>query len=348
MSAGSVVESAEDADARYLKSALATVAPGKPTGYLVFSRPGGELRVRLTVAPSLADHLLPALERRLTEPAGRPTVSLHAWSGTTFPPPPWDPEDYMARDEIRGRTDGRFKASYSVDARILSLLDRSAGSGIFWCPGPGSLRPWDVGAPLRVLLHWALAHHDLHVVHGATAGGPRGAVLFVGHGGTGKSTTTFACLDAGMQTVGDDYCAIDMAQDPPVAHALFDVGKLAPDALARFSWAQAHRRCDAEGKAQVALSAARPGAVTDALPLRAIVLPRIAAETRTPVRVSQADALRALAPSTLQQTPASGRTEMEAMGRLVRALPAYRLDVGPTAHDVSAAVAALVDSEVPA
>jgi hypothetical protein len=301
-----------------------------------------------TSRPSWPPRSCPALERRLVEPAGTPAVVLHAWSGTPFPPPPWRPGEYLPRDEILGRTAaGRFKASFNVDARILSLLDRSAGVGVFWCPDARRLRPWDVGAPLRALLHWALADEGLHVLHGATAGDARGAVLLAGHGGAGKSSTTFACLHAGMQTVGDDYCAIDVEARPPVAHALFDVGKLASDASERFGHAWAHRGHEGEGKAQIALSAAYPGGVADALALRAIVLPRVAPRTGTPVRVPAAGALRALAPSTLQQTPASGRTEMAVMGRLVRTLPAFALEIGPEPEPLAAAIARLLEQELP-
>jgi hypothetical protein len=88
-----------------------------------------------------------------------------------------------------------------------------------------------------------------------------------------------------------------------------------------------------------------------ATPLCAIVLPRVAPATGEPEPISPAVALRALAPSSLFQLGADAPERFAACVALSRALPAFRLDVGPDLRTVAAALAGLLGrrpSEVPA
>ena len=60
-----------------------------------------------------------------------------------------------------------------------------------------------------------------------------GGVLIAGKSGSGKSTTTLACLTSGLLYAGDDYVLADVAAEPYV-HSLYSTAKLVPDNCDRF------------------------------------------------------------------------------------------------------------------
>jgi hypothetical protein len=332
---------------RFLDVALASFRAAAGDTSFAFDFVIGEsdpLRIRFRVARPLA-HLLPALAWHAQPLAGSADIHIFAFDGPGLPAPPWSKADYLPRGEVRGCTSGRFRATVSVGDRILNLFDRDRAVGVFWCEDAARLPSWEPGAPLRHLLHWALADRGWQLIHAAAAGLSRGAALLAGPGGSGKSTATFACLRAGMLSVGDDYCVVASTGEPPRAHALFDTGKLAADSLAHFPLAvPAGRSVGADGdKTHVRLSAAFPEGHVSRLPLRAIVLPRVAERTGTPVRVSAAQAARTLAPSTLMQLPGARTAALQAIGRLTRALPSFHLDVGPDLDTIPGVIARLLE-----
>ena len=65
-----------------------------------------------------------------------------------------------------------------------------------------------------------LGKHKQQVVHAASVGTKDGAVLIVGKGGSGKSTSALACLNAGMYYLGDDYTLISNDSNPQVLQPL--------------------------------------------------------------------------------------------------------------------------------
>lgn len=60
-----------------------------------------------------------------------------------------------------------------------------------------------------LLLCWLLAPVDRHVLHAAAVDAGPGALLVLGHTGSGKSTTVIAALEAGWPALSDDLVAIE-------------------------------------------------------------------------------------------------------------------------------------------
>jgi len=306
------------------------------------------VRLRVAGAP-LAAPLLPALAPLAVSSTAAPaldvTVFDTAASGVRLPPPPWPPGAYRPGDRIEGFGDDDHAVAYALDPGVLSLVDIPGGRAFFWTRDAVDLPRWETGAPLRTLLRLALRGRGLQLVHGAVVGDERGGVLLAGVGGSGKSTTALACALAGLGFVGDDYCVLEPAS-PPRAHALYAFGKTGPASLRllpELGGALVPGGPTPEGKELVDVGAARPGALRHTMRLAAIVLPRVAAATGAPVRITPAEALMAIAPTTLLQLPGSGPADLSAMAELSRGLPAYRLDVGPEPDEVVAAVRAVLE-----
>jgi hypothetical protein len=84
-----------------------------------------------------------------------------------------------------------------------------------------------------------------------------------------------------------------------------------------------------------------PAAVTPGFPLRAIVIPQITGGNRSHLHpLSAADALRALAPSTVLQLPGKRSEGLTQLALLVRSVPSWQLRLGA---DPRTAVDALAD-----
>lgn len=324
--------------------AAADACSAHPAATLHLAHGTSTTRVRVA-GTALAGKLTPSL-RPFAAAAAAHDIDLLALdtaaAGTPPPPPPWPPDAYRPRDELAGFGTEQLEVAYALLPGTLHLWDEGRARGLYWTRDAASQPSWDIAAPLRTLLRWGLRGRGLAVVHGAVVGDDRGGLLLVGASGSGKSTTALAAALAGMRYVGDDYCAV--ALGPPfVAHGLYANGKAGEATMRLLPGLRAltgDLPVTDEGKHVLDLSTT--GALTPRLPLRAIVLPRVAAATGTPVAATPGAALAALAPTSLVQLPGSRPADGAAMARLAAGLPARHLDVGPDPEAVVAALGAIL------
>ena len=304
----------------------------------------GGLRVRVRVAGEpLAGVLLRSLAPRASGPRGSPALSLDVLDSSSgppvFPAPPWMPGDYFLRDEVLNLPRG-LRASYSLTSGVLSLLDGDARRGLFRVPG--AVPAWDRGTPLRNLLHWGLEPHGLRIVHAAGVGRESGGVLLAGPGGSGKSTAALACLTAGMGFLGDDHTLVSL--DPePLAFGLYGVAKVDTRSLELVPGFAAEGPPEPGGKSLAYLGGRFAELLIERFPVRALVLPHVGSRTgRLQGPISAAETLRTLGPSTIFQLPGAGQEAFRLLARLVRAVPSFRLEVGPDVSTVASVVEELL------
>ncbi len=306
----------------------------------------GGCSIRLCFAgTALQSQLTPALAHLAAPATHEPALTLYLWdSDSTRTPPPlfvdslirlvrlrWF-EELNGRREIKRFNDARVYATFHLGPDILSVLDRATNIGFYWVPDAQMVPFYEKSAPLQGILSAWLATQGSYYLHAAAVGRADGGVLIVGKGGSGKSTTALACLDGGLEVVGDDYCLLSNVM-PPYVSSLYSVAKLesAPEqhGLAQFVAAVLNPQRDAEDKALIGLNQFAPEKLLRGFPVRAILIPHITGLSETCLRPSTAfDALQALAPSTLLQLPGSTPAAMHAMAQLVKQVPCYRLDLG--------------------
>jgi hypothetical protein len=335
---------------RLVDVARAAAAEG-PVQTLTLRPAGVPVRVHLAGA-ELVDRLAPGLLEGSIGADERPAIELWAFdgagSGRAAPRPPWGPQDYLQREEIAGWTRPPYLASYSNDYATLSVADADAGLGVQWLRDAATMAPWEGGAPLRSILRWTLARHGVQLIHAAAVGNGADGVLLLGSGGAGKSTTALACLQAGMSLVADDYTLI-RSGSPPTAHPAFAIAKAAPASLELLGGEDLHARAvgarvDWRGKLRLPIA----DVVCPSLALRAVVLPRVAQRTGTPVPFSGREALRAIAVSTLLQLPGDSAATLAVLRELLAMLPVYALEVGPDVESIPEAISALIETEAQA
>ena len=84
---------------------------------------------------------------------------------------------------------------------------------------------WEIFSPFKEFWHyWALFHGALLVHSGVVCQSDR-ALVILGPGGVGKSTTTLSCVEYGMQTTGDDFNLLSMVDERIWVYPLFTTVK---------------------------------------------------------------------------------------------------------------------------
>jgi hypothetical protein len=213
----------------------------------------------------------------------------------------------------------------------------------------GTVPWWERAAPLRAALFWALGGEGRYLVHAGAVGDERGGVLLAGAIGSGKTTVALAALTGGLGYVADDYVLLDVA-DEPTAVSIYANAKLDDGHLERFP-ALASRVChppasEAGEKAVLDVAGLLPGALRESLPVRAVLVPRVRGGRARLSRVSAAEALLALAPSTVLQMPFDDGAVVASLAALVRRVPCFGLDVGDDPGELAGALERALEEAV--
>ncbi|MDQ1431295.1 MAG: hypothetical protein QOF40_1897 [Actinomycetota bacterium] len=306
---------------------------------------GAPVRFRLA-GPALVDELLPSL-CHLAEVRAEPVFTANAWDRrSTGAAVPYLADLPGAAAPSRSIVGTERSVNSSAERRMLEAVDLPAGEGWFAIDSPDDLCQGERAAPFRLVLHWWLAGRGLQMAHGGAVGVDGRGVLIVGRSGAGKSSTTLACVEAGLQYAGDDYSAITL--DPtPTVHSLYAMAKVFDGDIARYPSLAAgltNRRHPTDDKSLFLVPRGRPEHVVRQLSLAALVVPERTSQRVTEfVPATRGDALQALAPSTVGQFPGGAAQTLAALAAVTRSVPAYRLALGTDRATVPPAVRALLD-----
>jgi hypothetical protein len=296
----------------------------------------GPHTIRLSFAGSaLVPFITPAFEHLAVQPVEKPALTVCLWDSnstrTKMPPPPWSSDAYIARGEILGYNDECIQTVFHLGSGILNMLDTAGNVALFWIQDAKSVPYYETGTPLRTILHWFMRNHERQFVHAAAVGTSKGGVLLAGKGGSGKSTTTLACLSSDLLYAGDDYALLG-SQPAPYVYSLYNSAKLDADSIQRLPHlvpkVSNFDRLNTE-KALIFLKDHYPDKITTGFPIRAILIPRITGlpETRL-TKSSPAAGLRALAPSTIFQLPGARNDDFQNLIAIVKQIPSYDLELG--------------------
>lgn len=289
--------------------------------------------------PSLADSLTPALAHLARGEAALPdapsSLTIMAWdqSGAAgrMPKPPWDWGSYRSRGEIGGLDSDDYRVWYHLDSGVLSIIDLRRGRAVCWIRDSSRLPIYVVAAPFRMILNTWLTRSGLHFAHAAAVGTPAGAVLLGGAGGSGKSTTSLACLHAGMEFLSDDYCIVGARPEPRV-HSVYCSAKTDDAMLRRLPRLAGSRqqRDDPPGeKALLLLNDQLGDRIVASRRLVALLAPTVRDQARSSLEpIKGLTALRALAPTTMEQIAGPDAAAWTTLLSLAGRLPCYRLDLG--------------------
>lgn len=304
----------------------------------------------------------PALRREIGRPFehlpaanGSPTLTIRVWDteSTGIPLPaevPAPSSVYVKSMPSLSESSGVRWAYFRPDPG-LTAYESAVREADYWVPAASRLTYGDVAGGFRAVIAWAMAERSMHFLHSAAVATGGKAALIVGPSGSGKSSTALACLLEGFEYLGDDHCLLDMTGVPTV-HSVYAAAKVRDSQLARFPELEPLIVNPSRPETDKAVCILYPELwqqLPASRPVVTVLVPRITMSERTTVeRISAAEALMALAPSTLLQMAAADRSGLSAMGRLVRDVPCFRLNLGMDRKEISNAVATLVQSLGPA
>jgi hypothetical protein len=221
-----------------------------------------------------------------------------------------------------------------------SCLDREAKHMIATIAWHDRIFIYERAKPLaRLLLKWH-NDQDVQVIHTGLVARDGKGLLFAGKSGSGKSTSSLACVSAGLGYLSEDYVGLEKLPDGSfVGHSLYNSVFLETNHLERFPEISPYvirGRPPHELKSVVILSRVFPERLKRFIPIRALALLRVADSPKPRFRpASKGEALLALGPSSLLQIPNRrlGVPGFRRLAELVERIPCFWLEVG---SDVSA------------
>ncbi|MBX3010685.1 MAG: hypothetical protein KF832_04225 [Caldilineaceae bacterium] len=293
----------------------------------------------------------PALTHLAVAPTTAPDFTITLWesatSGVDLPPFPPAIRHALGPNALSGiqSHSERYSLFFPGQYPVFNLLDRARNQAYCWIPSLEQLPMMEGAAPCLLPFHWWLSARGGQIVHGAAVGTEAGGALVVGRSGAGKSTTALTCLQAGLAYLGDDYCLVD-DQPNPTLYSLYNSGKIHFTDLAHFSTlAKASTRYvyqDLE-KNLYFFAESFSNQVKSALPLRAILVPRLTSATKTRyIKGTAAAALLAVGPSSALQLLGSQAQTFKQLTQLVRRLPCFLLELGRDRTTIPAAITELL------
>jgi hypothetical protein len=322
-------------------------------------------RVRMRVAGrELAEHLMrPFAHLRQTSASGAASgadpedvsLSIDVWDERVAHVP-YPPGDDREPHETR-RPTGHGVLALSAATRFVrydctawvTWLDRASRRIVGWRANADRLSMHERTRPLPFLLPVWYADQGVQIIHAGLVARDGRGVLFCGANGAGKSTSSLACLSAGLDFLSDDHVGLEAKRDGTfVGHSVFASTRLEPDHLERFPELLPHAIPSPEWyetKSLILVAEAMPERVLPSVPIRAIALPVLGDGPRSSITpIGRAAALRALAPSTLMQMPFGATADRFAeLARLTAAVPAFKLELGRDVRGIAPRVHELLD-----
>ena len=297
-----------------------------------------DYEVRLQFAgPALMSATTTALTHLAARPSDTPDLTVCIWdsasTGVPMIPPAWPADAYGPHGMIRGFNTERFQTIVQRANNSLNMLDHDRNIALYWIPDVARVTYYETISPLRTLLFWWMNRNARQLVHAGAVGTPDGGVLLPAKGGSGKSTTALACLEAGFLYVGDNNVLLNDDQRPTRAYSVYNSTSLhganLEERLPRFVPMIENLDRLERQKAFGFLYKQYPTQMVRSLPIRAVLVPRVTGYRDTEISGSSAGtSLNALVPSTVLSLPGAGRETVEILSRLLEPLPHYTLKLG--------------------
>jgi len=313
--------------------------------------------IRLRFAgPALVPHFTPAFSHLESPPVLTPAFTICLWdSQSTKTALPilvrslidsvclgwW--KNLTGRKEIKAVTSDRIRTYFLYGPNILSMMDTSKNLGMYWLHDASATPYYEKAYPLTVIFNWWVEKQNMQCVHAAAVGTDKGGVLLPGKSGSGKSTTSLACLNSDLLYVSDDTSLVTC--DPvPFAYSLYNTAKIVDfQHLPHLASLVNNTDRVEDEKGMIFLQKHFPEKIADGFPLKGILVPRITGKKQTYVKpTNPIVALKALAPSTLFQLPGAGNRAFQLMSQLVKSVPCYQLELGTDMQEIPKVILAFL------
>jgi hypothetical protein len=287
---------------------------------------------------TLAPFLTPALRHRaIPKPNCAPDLTIRAFdsesTGIELPRPIWPNDAFTSHTGlISGISNERVQAAFDVGKGVFNMLDSVSGQGIYWIRDGLSHFQDDMAVPFRTQLYWWMRKRKRYFVHGGAVSKENDGLLLVGKGGSGKSTSTLSCLEAGWNYLADDFVLIGLEPEA-YAYNVYQSARVNPDHYANhftnFANSVTPYMKPVRAKTLLMLNDCFPGRIASECKLRALVFPRIA-DVPSPrlLPIESRQSFVGMVGSTLLTVPGVTPQDLKQMAAVVNHLPNYALEIG--------------------
>ena len=275
----------------------------------------------------------------LTEVSSDGSQTLAVWDGTNredLPPPrPWQTTAAEPLGFVESYSNDAVRCAVDIHTGSLIVDNVADNKSYMWFPSICELPAWAKASPFRIILSWLCNRHRMQIVHGGAVSLEGRAALLVGPGGSGKSTTALACALAGMEYLGDDYCAVEPKAGR--VHMVYRTAKLfksSAEMLPSVKDMIENRRRPPAEKGVIFLA---PGDVPLArsAQLSSILLPRVGGERWTTLHeASRSEVIKAILPSTVGGLMGGTSVTPLLIMELASSIPAFHLHLGTNLNNV--------------
>jgi hypothetical protein len=295
---------------------------------------GNGVRLRI-VGRELAQEITPALEHMKNgATSGQFGLTIDIWDQMETGVGDIDTSSSDGEEVVGLLTASPDKLEIVEDRAYSKMwFDRRADRIVGYARSHGTLFVDERARPLTRLLSIWLNDRKVQMIHSGLVSWQGCGVLFVGPGGSGKTTSSTACLRDGFGFLGDDWIGLEEAADGSfIGHGLYGSCLVTPKHLTRFAdlapYAGAANH-SFEDKSVVYLSHIYPERIEQRVTIGVVALPRVVGRGETSFRpASQAEALLALAPSSVMFLPGASARSLDKLGKLVECVPCYWLELG--------------------
>lgn len=311
----------------------------------IYSIAGKIIRIHF-YGESTAKVLPVSIKHNEIDSAESPDLIIYAWDSVSSQETlvaPWDEQEFKKESEERNPS---FFGVYIGGEESLNFYDPVMRIGYFWVQDAVLLLDWIAAAPFRTIFHWFFNNENIHLMHGAVVGTEGKGVLLTARSGSGKSTTALSSVLFGMDYLADDYVAVE-SKDTIVAHSLYSSAKITKGSRALFPEFVPfiiNKSHGEQEKSILLLHDMRPEQVCASIELSAIFIPRIVGGETRIVVATKAEAMLAIAPTTLLQLPLAETKKLGVFKDILKKIPCYFLDLGPDIRGVPAVITSFLEN----
>ncbi len=270
-----------------------------------------------------------------------PDLSIKVTEGKTLSRPFWNWDSLDSKGNIPH--DSHYVLNFQHWHGLFQIFDPETQKAFIHIDSLEELPQWYRSFSFRSVVDWYFQYTDFQPVHSACVSRENRGVLIVGQGGSGKSTTALACLQANFDYLGDDFILADSAS--ATAFSLYNVAKIDENSQHFFQGFGDYRNLPGDDeKVQLYLTEQLPEQMAKQTSIKAILVPKVVNSASTEFHaLSHQDVLQALAPSTLELLNSNGSRAFQKMARMCRNIPGYAMHLSRDMAEIPNSIAQLLD-----
>lgn len=251
------------------------------------------------------------------------------------------PVDLISDESKKFRTvtasaNSRIVADQDVDTSI--FLDRIDKRIIASFGSADKMNNYDLSKPFNRLL--ALWYRDMNVevIHSSMISKNRKGILFLGEGGSGKTTSALSCLNDGFNYLGDDHVGLTEVNHTFVGYSLYASALIYENHFKRFPQLQKfelQKNMQPDEKSIIYFSNGHLNKIDNYAEIAVLLLPRIVDSKHTDFRkAGKGETLLAAAPSSLRLQISPNKKGFNTISQLVARIPSYWIYVGKDIDEI--------------